>query len=271
MPRGAYVLAKMAMAMLFAAIISLMLAVLAATLAGVALSAVAVAAAAGGERGWARCRSARSGLYVGSLVSGSGAPAVVNIVYLPMAFLSGLWMPLKMLPPIFDHARAGVAVLAPGPARAEGGRTRFRRLRPRCTSRCWRRSRWCSSCSRAAAFRADGRGATVVTPRSHPRRTRHARIAQDIVAAAARTPDPGGTVPGLDTVLPAGLPGVPVPAGGARLAGRDRAVVRSRGAAIVADTAVDPGVPAAVLRRLSNVGAKAVALHARDRRRSATR
>jgi ABC-2 type transport system permease protein len=41
------------------------------------------------------------GLYLGTLVSGSAAPAVVNLIYLPMAFLSGLWIPLSMLPDVF--------------------------------------------------------------------------------------------------------------------------------------------------------------------------
>ena len=34
------------------------------------------------------------GLLLGTLVNGQGAPAVVNMLYLPMAFLSGLWLPL---------------------------------------------------------------------------------------------------------------------------------------------------------------------------------
>jgi ABC-2 type transport system permease protein len=38
------------------------------------------------------------GLFIGSLVSGQGAPAVANLIYLPMSFLSGLWMPLGVLP-----------------------------------------------------------------------------------------------------------------------------------------------------------------------------
>ena len=38
------------------------------------------------------------GLYLGARVGGSGAPALVNLIYLPMAFLSGLWIPLQMLP-----------------------------------------------------------------------------------------------------------------------------------------------------------------------------
>jgi ABC-2 type transport system permease protein len=38
------------------------------------------------------------GLLVGSRVSAAASPAIVNFIYLPMAFLSGLWMPLSMLP-----------------------------------------------------------------------------------------------------------------------------------------------------------------------------
>jgi ABC-2 type transport system permease protein len=38
------------------------------------------------------------GLVIGTLVNGQAAPAVVNFIYLPMAFLSGLWLPISMLP-----------------------------------------------------------------------------------------------------------------------------------------------------------------------------
>ena len=38
------------------------------------------------------------GLWLGTLVGGRGAPALINLVYLPMAFLSGLFLPLTMLP-----------------------------------------------------------------------------------------------------------------------------------------------------------------------------
>ncbi len=38
------------------------------------------------------------GLLLGTLVKGQGAPAVINMLYLPMAFLSGLWFPLESLP-----------------------------------------------------------------------------------------------------------------------------------------------------------------------------
>jgi hypothetical protein len=36
------------------------------------------------------------GLFVGSLVSGQAAPAIVNMIYLPMAFLSGLLFPIPI-------------------------------------------------------------------------------------------------------------------------------------------------------------------------------
>ncbi|MEQ1512905.1 MAG: ABC transporter permease [Lysobacteraceae bacterium] len=105
MPPGAYLFAKMAMAMVFAMMISLLLATLAATLGGVELRAsqwllLWVVNVVG------VLPFAALGLLVGTLVDGQGAPAVVNLLYLPMAFLSGLWLPLKLLP-------AWIAKLAP--------------------------------------------------------------------------------------------------------------------------------------------------------------
>lgn len=100
MPPGAYLLAKMAMAMVFAVAISLILALLAASLAKVSLQPVQ----------WALLFAINVlgvlpfcaiGLYIGSLVGGSAAPAVVNVLYLPMSFLSGLWLPLSILPAVF--------------------------------------------------------------------------------------------------------------------------------------------------------------------------
>ena len=38
------------------------------------------------------------GLAIGTHVSGKGAPSIVNLFYLPSAFLSGLWIPIQMLP-----------------------------------------------------------------------------------------------------------------------------------------------------------------------------
>lgn len=102
MPPGAYLLAKMAMAMAFAAVISVILALLAVTLAKVSLQP--------GQ--WALLFMINVlgvlpfcaiGLYIGALVGGSAAPAVVNLLYLPMSFLSGLWLPLAMLPAVFTR------------------------------------------------------------------------------------------------------------------------------------------------------------------------
>lgn len=117
MPRGAYLCAKMAMAATFAAMVSVLLAVLAATLGGVSLQAwqwlaLFVAGTAG------VLPFCAMGLFIGAHVGGQGAPAVVNLVYLPMSFLSGLWLPLKALPgwlsaaaPVWPSYHAGQMAL----------------------------------------------------------------------------------------------------------------------------------------------------------------
>ena len=96
-PPGAMLLARMAMAMLFAAIVSLVLALLGAGLAGVSLApsqwALLFAVNVLGVLPFAAI-----GLYLGTLIRGNAAPVVLNLLYLPMAFLSGLWLPLSMLP-----------------------------------------------------------------------------------------------------------------------------------------------------------------------------
>lgn len=40
------------------------------------------------------------GLAAGYLTGPNSAPAVINLVYLPMAFASGLWVPIEALPPL---------------------------------------------------------------------------------------------------------------------------------------------------------------------------
>jgi ABC-2 type transport system permease protein len=98
MPPGAYLASKLAMAMLFAALIFGILAVLATTVGGVTLPFAA----------WLKLLVVEIfgvlpfcaiGLCIATLVSGQAAPAVINLIYLPMSFLSGLWMPLSILPP----------------------------------------------------------------------------------------------------------------------------------------------------------------------------
>ncbi len=41
------------------------------------------------------------GLFLGYLCGPNSAPAVLNLIYLPMAFASGLWLPYEMLPGFF--------------------------------------------------------------------------------------------------------------------------------------------------------------------------
>jgi ABC-2 type transport system permease protein len=43
------------------------------------------------------------GLWVGTLLKGQGAPGLLNMIYLPMAFLSGLWFPLSMMPKLLQQ------------------------------------------------------------------------------------------------------------------------------------------------------------------------
>ena len=100
-PPGALLLGKMAMAAMFAAIISLILCSLAITLGHVALSPLQLAALLAVDV-FGVLPFCAIGLYIGNVVSGQGAPAVINLLYLPMAFLAGLWMPLSMLPHVFS-------------------------------------------------------------------------------------------------------------------------------------------------------------------------
>jgi len=64
------------------------------------------------------------GLAIGFWVKGSAAVAIVNLVYLPMAFLSGLWIPIHVLPnwlqglaqvlPPFHLSQFGLNVISHG-------------------------------------------------------------------------------------------------------------------------------------------------------------
>ena len=99
MPPQNYLLAKLAMAMLFALAIFVALSALAAGLGGVRL--------APGQWLLLGLTSALGvlpfcalGLLVGTRVGGQGAPAIINLVYLPMAFLAGVAIPLFALPPM---------------------------------------------------------------------------------------------------------------------------------------------------------------------------
>lgn len=97
MPSGAYLFAKTGMAMVFVLMITLCMMLVAIILAKVSLTPVQgmllIAINLLGTLPFAAL-----GLYIGTLSSANGSPAILNMVMLPMAFLSGLWLPLSMLP-----------------------------------------------------------------------------------------------------------------------------------------------------------------------------
>lgn len=123
MPPGAYLAAKLIMAMLFAAIVTVLLMLLAITLGHVALELFEVCMllvlSALGVLPFCSL-----GLLIGTLTKGQAAPAVINLVYLPMSFLSGVLLPLTVLPhliaklaplwPAYQLAQLALAVVSRG-------------------------------------------------------------------------------------------------------------------------------------------------------------
>lgn len=98
-PPGAYLLARAVMAMVFVAIISILLTAIAVFVGhvpltftqGISLFAINVLGV---------LPFCAIGMFLGSVVSGQASPAIINIIFLPMAFLSGVILPLQMMPKI---------------------------------------------------------------------------------------------------------------------------------------------------------------------------
>lgn len=101
MPPLAYFAGKLAMVLLFAMTLTAALFTLGATLGGARLEAGEWAALAGVLIAGALPFGA-FGLALGSLTGPNSAPAVVNVLYLPLAFASGMWIPIQMLPRFFQ-------------------------------------------------------------------------------------------------------------------------------------------------------------------------
>lgn len=97
MPAGAYFAAKVFMAVVFAALIVASLFALGATLNGVRLP-TGTWVALGGVLVSGALPFCAIGLAFGVWCGPNSAPAVVNLFYLPMAFGSGLWIPVDFLP-----------------------------------------------------------------------------------------------------------------------------------------------------------------------------
>jgi ABC-2 type transport system permease protein len=94
MPKGAYLVAKMAMAVLFAMLVAAVLAIETLLLARTPLT-IAQAASAASIAVVGTIPFCAIGLFIGARVSGRAAPAFVNLVYLPLMYLSGLFFPLS--------------------------------------------------------------------------------------------------------------------------------------------------------------------------------
>ncbi len=102
LPPAAYFTAKLAMSMLFSLILIALLFTLGFTLGNVHMSplntlrlaAILVAGA---------IPFGALGLALGYFIKPNAAPAVINLIYLPMAFCSGLWIPLHFLPTLLQH------------------------------------------------------------------------------------------------------------------------------------------------------------------------
>lgn len=102
MPPGAYLLGKLLMAMLAAAAVVLLLLAMGIGLAHVALTprqaGLLLLVGVAGVVPFCAL-----GMLVGTLIKGQGAPGMLNLIYLPMSFLSGLWIPLNMLPKVLQQ------------------------------------------------------------------------------------------------------------------------------------------------------------------------
>jgi ABC-2 type transport system permease protein len=97
MPVSAYLLAKLFAAVVFSTVIMLLLLTVGITFGGVHLS-LATAAKLVGILVAGSIPFSAMGLAIGYFAKPNSAPAVVNLVYLPMSFCSGLWIPLFLLP-----------------------------------------------------------------------------------------------------------------------------------------------------------------------------
>lgn len=101
MPTPAYFAGKLAMVLLFAAVLTAALFTLGATAGEVRMPAGQWQSLAGVLIAGAVPFGA-FGIAIGSWAGANSAPAVVNVLYLPLAFASGMWVPIQALPGFFQ-------------------------------------------------------------------------------------------------------------------------------------------------------------------------
>ncbi|MBZ0111947.1 MAG: ABC transporter permease [Thermoanaerobaculia bacterium] len=108
MPPLAYFTAKMAVSLVFSFVIVLLLGLLGVFFGGVRLE-LATWLILGCTLLAGSLPFCAFGLALGYLSGPNGAPGLVNLIYLPSAFASGLWIPIQVLPSFFQK----VAVVLP--------------------------------------------------------------------------------------------------------------------------------------------------------------
>lgn len=103
MPPLAYLLAKAIVCMIFSTIVVLLLVALGLAFGGAKMSPKMiiefVLTLVAGSLPFCAI-----GLTIGCFAPPTSAPVIVNAVFLPLSFCSGLWLPLQILPKIFQHA-----------------------------------------------------------------------------------------------------------------------------------------------------------------------
>jgi ABC-2 type transport system permease protein len=102
MPPFAYFCAKIVTSVAFSTVVVALLFGMGAAFGGVHLAA-AQWVALGGALVLGALPMCAIGLAIGSLAGPNSAPGIINIAYLPMSFVSGLWIPIAMLPPLVQH------------------------------------------------------------------------------------------------------------------------------------------------------------------------
>jgi ABC-2 type transport system permease protein len=102
MPPFSYFAAKIVKSMVFSLVVVLLLFLLGVTFGGVSMP-VADAAKIVGVLVLGSLPFCAMGLALGYIVGPNSAPAIINMIYLPLSFCSGLWIPIIFLPRIVQQ------------------------------------------------------------------------------------------------------------------------------------------------------------------------
>ena len=102
MPPFAYFAAKVVMSMIFSSIVVALLLLLGISFGGVRLPLLQMAKLLGTLVAGSLPFSAM-GLAIGYFAGPNSAPPTINLIYLPMSFCSGLWVPFMFLPKVVRH------------------------------------------------------------------------------------------------------------------------------------------------------------------------